>query len=380
MRILLVGEYSRLHNSLKKGLEVLGHEVTLVGTGDMFKNYPVDKSIKAKWLSDKPLPLLLRKIYLRIFRKDPAELEIGLHFQKLLPKLKNYEVVQLINSHSIGTFPGFETKLLKKLFSQNGNIFLMACGDDYPVIKHYLEGNERNHILTPYMESNGELKADFALKYMAKPYKKLFDFVYENAKAVIPSDVDYKLPWASWEKTMPVIPNPVLLPQNHSPLNIENRKIKIFLGINRMNYIKKGYRFFEAALSQVSAKYPDLVEIKITESLPFNSYVKELENCDILLDTVYSYDQGYNALEAMARGKVVFTGGETEFLEHYGLSEDEVCVNALPDVGQLVEKLSRLIEDPEKITAIGKSARSFIEREHDYVEVAGAYIKVWERT
>ena len=42
MRILLVGEYSRLHNSLKEGLVALGHEVTIIGNGDSFKKYPVD--------------------------------------------------------------------------------------------------------------------------------------------------------------------------------------------------------------------------------------------------------------------------------------------------------------------------------------------------
>jgi len=34
MKILLIGEYSRLHNSLKEGLEKNGHNVTLVGSGD----------------------------------------------------------------------------------------------------------------------------------------------------------------------------------------------------------------------------------------------------------------------------------------------------------------------------------------------------------
>ena len=48
MRILLIGEYSRLHNSLKEGLLHLGHDVTLVGDGDDFKNYPVDYSIDSK--------------------------------------------------------------------------------------------------------------------------------------------------------------------------------------------------------------------------------------------------------------------------------------------------------------------------------------------
>jgi hypothetical protein len=43
MKILLVGEYSRLHNSLKEGLAALGHTATIVGTGDDFKKYPVDR-------------------------------------------------------------------------------------------------------------------------------------------------------------------------------------------------------------------------------------------------------------------------------------------------------------------------------------------------
>ena len=42
MKILLVGEYSGLHNSLKEGLIQLNHKVTLVSSGDNFKNYPSD--------------------------------------------------------------------------------------------------------------------------------------------------------------------------------------------------------------------------------------------------------------------------------------------------------------------------------------------------
>ena len=37
MKILLIGEFSRLHNSLKEGLLALGHEVVLVNNGDGFK-------------------------------------------------------------------------------------------------------------------------------------------------------------------------------------------------------------------------------------------------------------------------------------------------------------------------------------------------------
>src|SRR5699024_12679802 len=94
---------------------------------------------------------------------------------------------------------------------------------------------------------------------------------------------------------------------------------------------------------------------------------------------MYAYDQWYNALEAMARGKVVFTGADQEFLAHYKLAEDTVCINALPDVDDLVHKLSQLIEQPEKISAIGKRAQQFIANEHDYHAIAGRYLKAWQQ-
>ena len=377
MRILLIGEYSRLHNSLKKGLLDLGHDVLLVGTGDLFKNYPADISLRPTIFSNKPFPHLIRKLFFRLIKKDLAHWEIGYRFKKLLPRLKNYDVVQLINSRAIGAFPKTEKELLKVLFKQNKTIFLMACGDDYPVIKHYLEGKERYHILTPYLESKGEINADFSLEYISPPFKSLFDFVYQNSKSIIPSDIDYKLAWANWEKVVPVIPNPILIPQTYNPINCVNRKVIIFLGINTFNYSKKGYEYFEKTLEKLQKNHPKKIEIIRTKNLPFVEYLKHLDSCDILLDSVFQYDQGYNALEAMARGKVVFTGAEMEFMEHYNLKH-RVCINTLPDSNQIYSELENLILNPEKINEIGKKARNFIEKEHHHKTVAKKYIQVWK--
>ena len=49
MKILLVGEYSRLHNSLKEGLQALGHQVTLISTGDDFKKFDSDILLNKKY-------------------------------------------------------------------------------------------------------------------------------------------------------------------------------------------------------------------------------------------------------------------------------------------------------------------------------------------
>ena len=161
----------------------------------------------------------------------------------------------------------------------------------------------------------------------------------------------------------------------HNKLEI-NTRIVIFLGINRGSYIKKGIPFFEKALAKIKEKYSNKVEILISENIPYNQYITLYNKAHILLDQVYAYDQGYNALEAMAKGKVVFTGSENEFTQHFNLTE-RVAVNALPDVESLVNELSFLIDNPDEIIAIGKRARAFIEKEHHYIKIAEKYLQVW---
>ena len=67
MKILLLGEYSRLHNSLKEGLEALNHEVVIIGSGDGFKSFPVDYKVSSLFRQNKAL-LLLSKAILKVSR------------------------------------------------------------------------------------------------------------------------------------------------------------------------------------------------------------------------------------------------------------------------------------------------------------------------
>src|SRR5690606_37813995 len=144
-----------------------------------------------------------------------------------------------------------------------------------------------------------------------------------------------------------------------------------------LNYTKKGNAFFEEALKIIKQKYPDKIEIITTQDIPYNEYIKMYDSCHILLDQVYAYDQGYNALEAMAKGKVVFTGAEQEWLDHYHLKKDTVAINALPDAQKIAEKLEWLILNPIEIGKISKNARAFIEKEPDHVTIAQCYLKKW---
>jgi glycosyltransferase involved in cell wall biosynthesis len=379
MKILLLGEYSRLHNSLKEGLVALGHEVTIVGCGDKFKKFPVDYSIYAAVCNDNKIANFLFKSIRKVLGLDFEKIEKAIRFYLLLPKLNDFNHVQLINSDALETYPILSRFLFKKLFKKIKSRSLLICGDETPIVDYWFQNELKYSVLTPYFEDNSlENQFQFPLKYRKENYKKTFKWLKENCQQLITSDLDYGIPMQKMGYSTTFIPNPINTDKIvFQPIENTN-KIIIFLGINRLSYLKKGINYFEKALEIIREKYADKVEIIVTENLPYNEYISIYNKAHILLDQVFAYDQGYNALEAMAKGKVVFTGAETEFLNQYQLQEDEVCINALPNETEIAAKLSLLIEHPEKIIAISKNARNFIEKQHDYKTIATKYLACWE--
>ena len=73
MRILLLGEYSNVHNTLAEGMRALGHEVTVASNGDFWKDYPRDVDL-ARRTGKLGGIALLAKVY------------------ALLPKWRDYDV------------------------------------------------------------------------------------------------------------------------------------------------------------------------------------------------------------------------------------------------------------------------------------------------
>lgn len=378
MKILLVGEYSSSHNTLKEGLQELGHEVLTIGDGDGFK----------KCYSDILLPTKFRDGFGKFLNKIIAK-TLGLHlasistkhqFDKVKHQLTGFDVVQLINEAPFNTLPKIEKQLLKFIFNNNKNTFLLSCGTDYVSVKYAHDKKFRYSILTPFFEGKCSKKTLWhALRYITPPYIDLHKFVYNNVKGVLASDMDYHIPLLNHEKYLGLMPNPINI-EKLEYINLEtSNKIVIFHGINRKNYYKKGNDIFEKALAIIKHKYNDTVEIITVENLPYNEYIKSFNKAHILLDQVYAYDQGFNALEAMAKGKVVFTGAEKEWLDFYNLKEDTVAINALPNAEYVAKKLEWLILNPDKISEISYNARAFIEKEHNYIEVAKKYLKKWQQ-
>ena len=378
MKILLLGEYSRLHNSLKEGFVTLGHEVSIVGCGDKFKQFPVDYSIYAQICNDNKIANLLYRGIRKVIGLDFEKIEKAIRFYLLIPKLNDYHHVQLINSDALETYPILSRFLYKKLFKNIQSRSLLICGDETPIVDYLIKKEFKYSVLTPYFEDNSiEKEFQFPLKYRKNSYRKTFDWLKENCQNLITSDLDYEIPMRKMGFQTTFIPNPINTDTIAFQKTENTGEIVIFLGINRLSYTKKGIIYFEKALEIIQEKHADKIEIIVTENLPYKEYISKYNKAHILLDQVFAYDQGYNALEAMAKGKVVFTGAETEFLNQYQMQEDEVCINALPDENEIAAKLSYLIEHPEKMIKISKNARNFIEKDHNYIVIAKKYLACW---
>lgn len=378
MRILFIGEYSRLHNSLKEALLKLGHEAKIVGNGDGFKGYPVDYNIDARW-SKSALLNPLRQIVFRIFKYDFAKIENGFRFLFLLPKLKNYDVIQLVSETPIQTDLDLEYTLLKRLAKANGKMFMLSSGTDTVFMQAVVAKKYRYSLFDAYQE-NPKLIKEYrpVLPHLNTAHRRHHDRMLSLAKGMIATDIDYSIALEGRPEYLGMIPNPVNTDGIvFKPLEATT-PIRIFHGINRWNYHKKGNVYFEKALDIIAKEYGDKVKIETVENLPYAEYIKLFDQAHIVLDQVNAYDQGYNALEAMAMGKVVFTGAEAEFMKHYNLSE-RVAINALPDAEAIAAELSALIDNPDEIVAIGKRARAFVENQHDYLKVAKKYLEVWKR-
>ncbi|MFT3796804.1 glycosyltransferase [Flavobacterium sp.] len=374
MNILLIGEYSRLHNSLKEGLQALGHQVVLFGFNDGFKDYPVDFALYKQWDSG-----ILKKIKLGFLKLTGFDLSSYWTYRQFLrykKELQGFDVVQLINENSFYCDPKHERKILDFIFKNNPKTFLLSCGDDYSNVTYNFAHPEQKSVVQPYLMGKIKDKAFInVLKFRLPGFKQLHDFIYRNIAGVIATDFDYVPALKGNQKFLGLVPNPV----NVTKFDFESLpldKIVLFLGINTENYYKKGSDYFEQALEIIRQKYPEKVEIIVARSVPYAQYIQLYNRAHIVLDQVFSLDQGYNALEAMARGKVVFTGAGEDFTAHYGLTQ-RVNIHVVPDVDSIVESLSELIENPAEITAIGKRARQFIENEHDYIQIAQQYLNTW---
>ena len=352
MKILLLGDFSAFHKNLKEGLCELGHEVTLVSHGDSWKKISNDISLQSP---HKGIRGKLDRKYIRPI--------------KLLPKLSGFDIIQFINPLQFSQSFNYNGKLISLLIKRNKKSFLVAAGDDsfyfkfapnmkYSPLPTSIEIDENNR--RPVWEKKKTIRWNHTMANLVN--------------GIIPIMYEYAQGYKEFSNLQATIPIPMNIKDITYKENVVKDKIVIFHGLNRPGF--KGTAQISQAMDIIQKRYPDKVETIIKGNMPLDDYLDLLDRTNIIIDQIYSYSYGVNAVYSLAMGKVTLSGCEPECLKEFNV-ENSPIINITPEVSQIVSVLEELIIHPEKVLEIGKLSRKYAEELHDYKKIAQKYIDTW---
>lgn len=388
MRILLLGEYSNVHATLAEGLRQLGHDVTVASNGDFWKNYPRDID-----LARKPGRLGGLRLLAKVWR--------------LLPRWRGYDVVQLINPMFLELRAERIRPIYDYLRKYNRKVVMGAFGMDYYWVSVCTKEKPLRYSdfnIGPTMRTNPDAVKD-QRDWLDTPKGRLNQYMARDCDAIVAGLYEYWAVYSPYFASKAVfIPFPIQCKQGvKKPITDEithkkgettrreteitrpvtelsrpiTEKIRLFIGINKARSEYKGTDIMLRAAKDVAAKYPDRVELRVAESVPFSQYVEMMNGSDAILDQLYSYTPAMNALEAMSRGIVCIGGGEPENYEILGEEELRPIINVEPTYESVYRELEQLALHPERIALLRHQSIAYIQKHHDFVKVARQYERLY---
>lgn len=357
MKILLIGEYSNLHWTLAKGLRSLGHKVVVVSDGCGWQGNKRDIDISLNGNS------FLNKIKYR------------LDILRNMNKLKGFDVVQVISPVFLKLNANDILKIFLYLKKHNRKVFLGAFGTDFYYTKACLENKFRySDFIVPGMK---EELPENNVNWTKSPLKDLNENIAEKCDGIISCLYEYKVAYENiWGYKSEYIPLPINTDEI-KPAAIYDGKAKFFMGVQKSKIHLKGCDIMSEILNEICNKHKDICEFKVVESLPYSSYMEVMNGCNILVDQLYSYSPGMNGLLGMAKGMVTISGGEPEIYSILKEEKNMPIINPIPDKNDIYNKFLSLVENIESIKEIGENSRKFVEKHHNYIDVAMKYSDFW---
>lgn len=362
MRILLIGEYSNVHWTLAEGLRKLGHEVCVISNGDFWKDYPRDIDV-ARTPGKLGGIFLMAKLY------------------ALLPKMRGYDVVQLIN-------PMFFELKAERLFwfyrylrKHNKRIFLGAFGMDYYWVHECITNKPLRYSdfnIGEKLRTNEDALKERA-DWLGTAKEQLNKLIANDCDGIVTGLYEYDVCYRPHfpEKTQ-FIPFPINLIQPINPIT-SPQQLRLFIGISKQRSAYKGTDIMLKAAETIVSKYPEQVILEKAEGVPFATYQQMIDSSDVLLDQLYSYTPAMNALLAMSKGIIVVGGGEPENYEIIGETELRPIVNVEPTYDSVYHELEQMVLHPERIAELKRESVEYIKKHHDFVKVAMQYVDFWNR-
>lgn len=369
LKILFVGDASNFHSCLANALRQMGHRVTVVSDGSTWMDTQRDID-----LSRKPGRWGTVKYVLDVL--------------KLLPQLRGYDIVHLINP---AFFMALRIERLRRIFDYlrryNRHVFLSATTSDYYYAhvcqdcttfrySDYFVGDKPS----PYFLAGGEMDLR---QWEAPTHKGYTEYITPRLDGVVACLYEY---YKSYEGAVA----PGRLVYGGIPIDVKSiephfiaeppKKVKFFLGQKSGRIELKGSDLLLDALRRTCDRYPGQCEMQVVENRPYQEYIELLSASHVNLDQLYSYTPATNALIGMAQGVVAVSGAEPEFYDFIGEHECQPIINVSPLVeGDIDAKLAWIVEHRDQLPLLSRQSREFVVKHNDSHIVAQRHIDFWNK-
>lgn len=364
MKILFLGDYSNLHACLATELRGRGHEVTVVSDGGRYMCTEADIMLDRRpgtWGTIRYLTDIAR----------------------LWPKLKGFDIVQLINPHFAALRPERLRPLLKKLKNNNGALFLTLAGDDHFFVKactttnlfrfsEFRIGTRR----TEFAMSEPIRESGWMLPEVADFNQEVYDTV-DGAMSVLPEYDMASRPLLGDRLVFTNIPIDLkTLP--YTPLSgVSDGPLRIMIGMRKSMEIQKGTAQMVKIVEEMARYNPRRFAIDTVNSIPLADYLQHIQQAHIVLDQLYSYSPATNALQTMALGRIAGSGGQPEFYRTIGWTDTEPILRLDPSV-KIEDALWHILRNPEEMTQRSQLGRRLVEKNNDVSIVANRFEQHWQ--
>lgn len=370
MKILLLGDSSNYHATLAKGLRAMGHEVVVASDGSTWMDTQRDIDIS---------------------RRDPGKaagmaLWARMQWMCRWGRMKGYDVVSIHRPTFMSLHPARLAALFDLLRRNNRTVFLTATTADSFYVDECLDPVSPIRY-NEYRIYDRPGPACLQLPEQVEQLRggdtrSLCEHVYGHIDGVVSALWEYHIalmhrlpPSKVAYGDIPIDTNAI----NFQPMPTNVGKVKMLLGKKSGQGPYKGTELLEAAAKRIVERNPGKLELAIVENRPLKEYLAIQSQAHILLDQALSYSPATNALQAMAMGKVVVSGGEPAYYDFIGEADNRPIINALPDVEALSKAIEEVALHPTKLSELGCRSRDFVVRHNDVSVVAHRFNDFWER-
>lgn len=356
--VLLLGEFSNLHNMLSYSLREYGIKSFVVGSPNGYRGLKADLSLSS------PFSGMFGRMH--VAAKPITSLN----------KLTGYDVVQAITYEQF--HPLINNPMLILISKLSGKFCSLSTGCDSYLNSYFTHDHPYKSICVDCLRFDQKKEHCRTLELSSLKSQEL---LYELSSKIIPMGVEYresmlKTRFNGKVSSVHVLPFYIeARPDNYVRRSLPRRStLRIAHGLNRYGY--KGTRVVEEAIKIIELEKIKEIEIVILPRMSLDKYLQVISQFDVVIDQLYAESYGYNALYCMSMGLPVINSVTDKALDAIGVSSNPFIFSP-PDPRGLVELLVNLSSNYAALDLHMQMGIEYVRTVHSPDKTVPQFLSTW---